>query len=239
MRGRNIVVLVASLFVLAAGCEKERVQTYGPRDTSSTNRAVLTTDGPNDYRFVSVPANTAVASLDSAGGNLREAFWPADNPVVADNESCAIWGAQTGPLVQQGAALRIAKDGSRLRAITVTKNIFYGATWIFNFHLWDTAASAPFTIIAATNLDSTLVHAGVVTPLPWRFCARVIDAKVEFKVWPAAELEPAYGDPTHGGSVMLPPGWVYPGRAGWFIGHLQPLETAVFNDLATYKYVSP
>jgi hypothetical protein len=238
MRFGKVVVVAVTMVVILAACEKERVQTYGPTDTSSSNRAVLTSDGPDDYRFVSAPANMAVASLDHSGGNRRDAFWPADNPVVTDDESCAIWGEQTGPLVQQGAALRIAQDGSRVRAITVTKNVFYGATWIFNFHLWDTAQAEPFTIIGATNLEGTLVHFGVVTPLPWKFCARAIDAKVEFKVWPLAEPEPAWGDPTHGGSVGLPADWVYPGRAGWFVGHLDPGDTTVFTDLSTYEYVS-
>jgi hypothetical protein len=236
MRARTLVVVAISVVVIATACEK-RFQTYGPTDTSPSNRAVMTADGPDQYRFASAPANTAVASLDNAGGNLRQAFWPADNPVVADDESCAIWAEQTGPLVQQGAALRITQDGSRVRAITVTKNIFYGATWIFNFHLWDTAASPAFTIIGATNLEATLVHAGVVTPLPWHFCARVIGAKVQFKVWTSADLEPAWGDPAHGGSAMLPGGWAYAGKAGWFIGHLQPHDTAAFTDLSTYKYV--
>lgn len=240
MTKRKVLVIAVSLVLVAAACEKVRVQTYGPTNTSSSNQAVLTPDGPDNYRFVSAPANTAAASIDSAGGNLRQLFWPADNPVLADTESCAIWGAETGPLVQQGAALRIVQNGSRIRAITVTKNIYFNATWIFNFHVWDTAQSPAFTPIGATNLSSLLVHAGVVTPLPWRFCARAIGSKLEFKVWPVAEpLEPAWGDPSHGGSVQLPAGWSAPGRAGWYIGHIQPGNTAVFTDLATYKWVDP
>ncbi|HEY3723329.1 MAG TPA: hypothetical protein VGN59_08200 [Acidimicrobiia bacterium] len=240
MRRYKAAAIIVSLVLVAAACEKVRVQTYGPTNTSSSNQAVLTPDGPNNYRFVSVPANMAVASIDSAGGNLRQLFWPADNPLVPDSESCAIWGAESGPLVQQGAALRITQSGSRIRAISVTKNVFYGATWIFNFHLWDTALSPAFTLIGATNLQSTLVHNGVVTPLPWSFCARVIGSKLEFKVWPVAEpLEPAWGDPTHGGSVTLPAGWSAPGKAGWYIGHIQPNTTAVFTNLSTYKWVDP
>lgn len=240
MRTRKVAVIVVSLVLVAAACDKVRVQTYGPTNTSSSNQAVLTADGPDQYRFVSAPANTAVASIDASGGNLRQMFWPANNPVVPDSESCAIWGAESGPLVQQGAALRITQSGTRLRAITVTKNIFYNAPWIFNFHLWDTAQSPAFTLIGATNLQATLVHAGVVTPLPWSFCARVIGNKLEFKVWPLAEpLEPAWGDPSHGGSVMLPAGWSAPGKAGWYIGHIQPTNTAVFTNLSTYKWVDP
>src|SRR4051794_15532143 len=151
MSWRKVAVVVVSLGLVAAACDKVRVQTYGPTNTSQSNQAVLTPDGPSSYRFVTAPANTAVASIDAAGGNLREMFWPADNPVVPDSESCAIWGAESGPNVQQGAALRITQSGSRFRAISVTKNIFYGATWIFNFHLWDTAQSPAFTLIGATN----------------------------------------------------------------------------------------
>jgi hypothetical protein len=239
MRKRSVVAIAVSLVLVAAACEKVRVQTYGPTNTSGSNQAVLTPDGPDRYRFVSAPANTAVASIDRAGGNLRQIFWPADNPAVPDSESCAVWGAETGPNVQQGAALRITQSGGRTRAITVTKNIFYGATWIFNFHVWDTAQSPAFTQIGATNLYSTLVKAGIVTPLPWNFCARVIGSALEFKVWPVAEpLEPAWGDPTHGGRVILPAGWGAAGKAGWFVGHIQPGNTAVFTNLATYKWVN-
>jgi hypothetical protein len=241
MRTRRIIGVVVVMVLVAAACDKVRVQTYGPTNTSQSNQAVLTADGSGTYRFTSLPANTAVTSLDSGtGGNLREAFWPADNPIVPDSESCAIWGAQTGTLSQQGAALRIVQNGSRVRAITVTKNIFYNATWIFNFHVWDSSQSPAFTSFGSKDLSALLVHAGVVTPLPWHFCARVIGSKVEFKVWPVAEpLEPAWGDPTHGGSATLPAGWGASGKAGWFIGHVQPNEAAVFNNLATYKWVDP
>jgi hypothetical protein len=238
MRRRRLGAIVIALVLVGAACEKVRVQTYGPTNTSPSQQAVLTEDGPGRYRFVSAPANTVAASVDSAGGNLRQVFWPADNPVVPDSESCAIWGAETGPLVQQGAALRIVQQGSRIRAVTVTKNVFYGATWIFNFHVWDTAQSPAFTLLGATNLHATLVRAGVVTPLPWHFCARVIGSKLEFKVWPVVEpLEPAWGDLSHGGSVILPAGWSQPGKAGWFVGHIQSNNLAVFTDLATYKWV--
>jgi hypothetical protein len=240
MRRLRFAATVVALVLVLAACEKVRVQTYGATSTSPSQQATLTRDGPDGYRFVSAPANTAAAAIDRSGGELRQLFWPGDNPVVPDSESCAIWGAESGPLVQQGAALRIVQNGTRVRAITVTKNIFYGATWIFNFHLWDTAQSPPFTIIGATNLEGTLRRAGVVTPLPWHFCARVIGTKLEFKVWPVAEpLEPAWGDRTHGGSVTLPPGWQAPGKAGWYVGHLEPNQLAVYNALATYKWVDP
>jgi hypothetical protein len=240
MRKRKVIVLVTALLLVAAACDKVRVQTYGPTSTSPSNQAVLTPDGPTSYRFVSAPANTVAASVDSAGGNVRQIFWPGDNPVLPDTESCAIWSGQSGAHVQQGAALRIRQDGSRVRAVTVTKNVFLDATWIFNFHVWDTSKSPAYTPIGATNLEAALRHDGIVTPLPWHFCARVIGSKLEFKVWTATDaFEPAWGDRNHGGSVQLPAGWEAPGKAGWFVGHIQPNNTAVFNDLATYKWVDP
>jgi len=240
MRKRKVIVLLTALLVVAAACDKVRVQTYGPTNTSQSNQVVLTPDGPTSYRFVSAPANTVAASVDSAGANVREIFWPRDNPVLPDTESCAIWSGQTGDYVQQGAALRIRQDGSRVRAITVTKNVFLGATWIFNFHVWDTSQSPAYTPIGATNLEAALRHNGVVTPLPWHFCARVIGSKLEFRVWTSTDaFEPGWGDRNHGGSVQLPAGWDAPGKAGWFVGHIQPNNTAVFDNLATYKWVDP
>jgi hypothetical protein len=179
----------------------------------------------------------AVTALDTSGGNLRDLFWPSDSPTVADSESCAIWSAATDQYLQQGAALRIVRSGSHIRAVTVTKNIFLGGVWIFNFHVWDSTQSPAFTQFGATDLHALLVHNGVVTPLPWHFCARVIGNTVEFKVWTGAEGEPAWGDPSHGGHATLPAGWTAPGASGWYIGHLHPHDSATFTDLTTYKYV--
>ncbi len=68
-------------------------------------------------------------------------------------------------------------------------------------------------------------------PLPWDLCAKTVGNRVTFKAWPETEPEPAYGDPTHGATVALPPGWVYPGNNGWYIGHLLPGDTARFAGL--------
>jgi hypothetical protein len=198
---------------------------------------VLTADASDQYTFQQVPANMAVGALDTSGGNLREAFWPADNPVVNDSESCAIWTSQTDVLVQEGAVLRVTQSGGVTRAISVTKNIWLGAQWIFNFHVWDSTQNPPYTYIGGVDLQNELVHDGVVTPFPWHFCARVIANTVEFKVWPSIETEPAWGDPTHGGHATLPSGWDYAGKAGWYVGHLQPNDAMTYTDLETFKYV--
>lgn len=73
----------------------------------------------------------------------------------------------------------------------------------------------------------------VMVPLPWRACARVEGALVTLKVWPAAVPEPRWDDPKHTGTVRLPDGWEYPGRAGWYVGHLEPGATAGFAVIQT------
>jgi hypothetical protein len=236
-RRANLMLLAVVLAIVATGC-KVVVQTYGPTDVASIDKAVLTADGNDNYVFTSTPANMAVSAPDTNGSsNLRELFWPDDSPAVADSQSCATWSAATNPVLQQGAALRIVQSGSHVRAITVTKNIFGGASYIFNFHVWDNTQSPAFTQFGATNLQSLLVQNGVLVPLPWHFCARVIGSTVEFKVWTGSESEPAWGDASHGGQATLPAGWSAPGETGWYIGHLHPKDSATFTDLATYKYV--
>jgi hypothetical protein len=225
-----------SIAAVAAGC-KMAVQTYGPTDTSSIDHAVLTADGTDSYAYASAPANVAVSAVDTSSDNLREVFWPADGPSVGDSQSCATWSAETDMYLQQGAALRIVQNGSDTRAITVTKDIWMGGVWIFNFHVWDSSQSPPYLNFGHTDLHDLLVHDGVVTPMPWHFCARVIGEVVEFKVWTGDELEPAWGDATHGGSATLPAGWDAPGETGWYVGHLKSNDSAIFSDLSTYKYV--
>jgi hypothetical protein len=198
---------------------------------------------PTDDLVTATPLTTAGPLLDfdsgagwvtaTAGANvtqhdLREVFWYRDTPIELNEETCATWTVADGPIVQQGAALRIATlDGIR-RAITVTRNIFGGATWVFNVHLW---VGAKFTLIGQVNLGRELGIGSSVRALPWRFCARAIDQTVEFKVWPLDEAEPAWGDGTHGGAVLLPPGWVYPGVAGWYAGHLSAGDRAGYRNL--------
>ena len=125
----------------------------------------------------------ALALPTNTGGNLRSLFWPDKAPVVADSQTCALWTSQSDGLVQQGAALRIRQSNTgRVRAITVTKNIFLGASWIFNFHTWDTARPGVFEPFGEPKKIPALVGTGAPAPLPWQFCARIVGQVIEFKV---------------------------------------------------------
>lgn len=226
--GGTIAVLV--LAFVAGACEPVPTVTFNGDDTFQTT--VLTPDGYDAYGFVAQGAAMSVAALDpNTGGNLRDVFWPTNGPPVPDSMTCATWTGQNGDLVQQGAALRIRTEPGRVRAVTVTKNIFYGATWIFNFHTWDTNRSRAFEQFGQVTLDAMKNR-----PLPWRFCTRLIGSRMDFKVWPSGVAEPAWGSNTYGASDTLPSGWTSPGKAGWYIGHIPPDGSARFDQLGAWAY---
>jgi hypothetical protein len=202
--------------------------------------AVLTPDRTDGYVLRGgADSVTVAAETGNTGGNLRLLFWPSAARLEVDGTSCATWSAATSDVVQQGAALRIGTEpGGRVRAITVTKNVYVHSYWIFNVHVWDTAGGT--REIASYDLSSVFRFSDdlfVARPLPWRLCARTRDGRLEFKAWRLAEFEPAWGDPAHGGSVALPADAPASGAAGWFIGHVRPGMSATFTDLHEHRRV--
>lgn len=215
------------------------VTSYDRTSTATQRTTIVTRDGSDRYSFASAPGAMDVSAPgQNTGGNLRSLFWPDEAPVVADSQTCAVWTSQRGGLVQQGAALRIRQsDTGRVRAITVTKNIVYGANWIFNFHTWDTARPGVFQPFGSKEVRALVGPRGL-APLPWRFCARIIGQVIEFKVWTNAMAEPAWGDPTWGGRATIPTGWSTAGTTGWYAGHLEASGSAHFDNLRTWRYAA-
>jgi hypothetical protein len=160
------------------------------------------------------------------------AFWRRADKPAEDAQSCGTWRSNSRSGDQEGAVLRVATVRGVSRAITVTKNIFFGATYVFNVHLWDTSVSpVPFTLIGQFNLKSVFWPGGKPVPFPWRMCAQVFANTVSFVAWPANQPQPGWGDTTHGGSVTLPSGWDYAGATGWYVGHLQAADAVSFAGL--------
>jgi hypothetical protein len=230
---------VALLAVVLYSCARVPVQTRSSTSSGALDGVALFRDGNDQYLVDSAPNRVTVsAQPTNTGGNQRIAFYPHDGPNVTDEVSCATWTAETTPVAQEGVALRVASHAPfQVRAITLTKNVYFGATWIFNFHLWNTANGEPFTQIGSVDLHDVLAPGGHVVPFPWRVCSRAVGSFVQFKVWPTSEPEPQWGDPSHGGVVLVSSEWVYPGRAGWYTGHLPPGASVTFNDLDTWAYV--
>jgi hypothetical protein len=227
------VARVFFVVLVLAGCDNW-VITYDASDPSPFLAGKISADGTDEYTFTGTNGAVDVRPFaTNTGGNTREVFWPSDGPDETDEQTCAEWGAASGDFTQQGAALRIASAGP-MSAITVTKNVAFGAKWIFNFHGWNASGG---TIFAHFDLTSVFYPNQTLVPLPWQMCARTLRGRLEFKAWPSSEPEPAWGDTTHGGSAPIPAGWDAPGKAGWYIGHLPPDGYATFDHLVAWKDV--
>src|SRR4051812_23634933 len=239
----RLILLAIGLLAVASVLSFPTIGGAQSAPPAGLRAVVLTPDGTDGYVLADGPDRvTASAEPANTGGNLRLVFWPGDARLQADETSCATWSDATSDLVQQGAALRItAAPGGAVRAITVTKNVFVHTFWMFNVHVWD-GEHLLGREIASFDLGSVFrVSDGVAAaqPLPWRLCARTRAGRVEFKVWRLAEVEPAWGDPAHGGSVALPADAPPAGAAGWFVGHLRPGMSATFTDLREHPRVVP
>jgi hypothetical protein len=198
----------------------------------------LTPDGDDSYDIDLDEATgtmTASAPAANTGRNLRWAFWrKADTPRL-DQQICTTWvDGDISTVQQQGAALQIRKEGSRTRAVTVTRHIYGGFNGQFNVHTMDSrdpVTEAPkLTPIGAVIVTSL---ADETTPYPWRLCARIVGRTVSFVVWPLGQPQPAWGTPGAGGSTTLPEGWdAASGIPGFYVGHLTAGESVGFTDVA-------
>ena len=215
-----------------------RYRVVGPSVPTPMATAWLTRDGTDQYRVASDRTTTrVVAGRGNVGSDSRMVLWPRAVAPLTDGEVCATWTGRTGALTQQGLALRVARAGDRVRALTVTQNVWVNP-FAFNLHAWDTGRpGAPQQTLAQLDMRATFFAA--LPPLPWRLCARAVGATFAFKVWSAAEAEPAWGDPGHGGSAVVPPDLRGPGRSGWYAGHLGPGDHADVTALGVWSHEPP
>ena len=147
------------------------------------------------------------------------------SPSSTDQQSCVTLRSGNTGLTQPGVALRIAAGPDRVRAITVTQSVIYGARWVFHVHL---GASKDNSM---TRLGSLTID-WVRTPLPWVICGRAEGRTIMMKVWPLAEAEPTWHDPGHSATVTVPQAWVYAGRPGFYAGHLAAGNTLDYSNLS-------
>ena len=195
---------------------------------------VITPDRDDTYAlFAGGNTVTATAPSSNVAINTRVAFWRRGQRLTANEQSCATWSSQSAPVNQQGAVLRVREVANGVRrGILVTKNVWLGANWVFNVHVWSTGWPQVYNHIAQFDLSRVFAPGGQPVALPWSLSARVVGEVVSFIAWPASQSPPSWEDPTHGGSVRLPPGWSAPGLAGWYIGHLRPGDSATLTNVA-------
>lgn len=196
----------------------------------------LTRDGDDSYSVAPTAAGIRVAAAPTnTDSDTRALLHRPTSPSVADGESCASWGDRAGAIVQMGAALRIHHVDGAVRAITVTQNIWV-SPFTFNIHTWDTSRPGrAFQLVGQVDMRDRFFAFGFV-PLPWRFCARAVGDRVEFKVWSRPEGEPGWGDPAHSDGITLPEGWQGAGQVGWYVGHLEAGDHATLDDMSTWAY---
>lgn len=239
--GTALIVVVVAL----SACEPAMpdgigAPVEGPVPAPRFAMSYLTRDG-SDRFDLNGGTGTMVASAPSSNqrGNTRALVVSEQTPASFDQESCAAWTDVQGSFVQQGVALRVRQESGGPRAITVTRNIFGGAGWIFNVHVW--APGRGFEMIGQEDLRDVVgsPSEGGHRPFPWHICARAVGDRVEFKVWTGTEPTPAWGNARHGGVYQLPVGWVYAGRPGGYVGHLPPDGSASSARLRTADYPRP
>lgn len=241
-----LVVVIPLVAVSPASAASWTLSYWGDYNTGTLASRVLTPDGTDSYSFSKATQNNVStlsmsANPGNTGGNLRQLIWPQNTPDSLDSQSCATWVNASADSVQEGLAMRIVDTPTTTRAVTVTKNVIYNVHWVFNVHTWDTAANPakPFTQVAQFDMVNAVTQNGKLRPLPWRVCSRIVGNTLDFKIWFPFQnqTEPAWGDPVYSRSATIPElsTWNQPGKTGWYIGHMQPGQSARYNGLTAYS----
>lgn len=185
-----------------------------------------------------------VAATSNVSNNDRKVYRFDNFADALNNEVRSTWTSQDYNMLhtgfQQGHAHRIANVAGATYCVTVTKNIAFGANWVFNFHVWDSSnLTTPFTSINTGGvgvdlsgyLDPTSNQAGM-KQLPWHFKSRVSGTTIEFAVWVDGDAEPAYGASGKSGSATIPaPYATLVGAHGIYVGHLLPGTGMAYDDI--------
>lgn len=207
-------------------------------DTVTSERTVfpwteitLTSDG-DDHFEVEPDGDGFVASAPTTNHhrNLRVLLLPAGEHTI-DHQICSTWSSEVGPIAQHGLAVNVNETSpGHYRAVTITKNILYGESWLINVHGWEDSAG--------NKVGYGLGHRSMTVmkdvPLPWRVCARTTGPRLDVKVWAQRQPEPSWADPLHTLSVALPPRLAGAGQAAWFVGHLGPGDFLRVTDTVTW-----
>ena len=206
----------------------------GATGTNTLHSTALTADGSDTYAITksgSVVAMTAY--VNNTGSNLRRIFWPTGQVNRGDTLVNATWAARSVPSLQEGTAHRIVVLPDRVRAVTVTKNVWAEVYWGFNVHVWDSSQSPAFTQVAQFDMANAVFDAaGSYKPLPWRVSTFLQANTMRFKIWfPPMMSEPGWMDPIYARSGSSPADWGAPGQSGWYIGHIPPSGSAQYTSL--------
>lgn len=221
--------------------------------TGAVDQVVLTADGTDRYDVTAARPGTieVTAPESNQGTNLRLVAWQPDRPASVDQQQCATWpsvvdlsvvglpGLKGNPGIwQPGIALRIVSNQTATKAIAISQNVWAGGVWEFWVQLWDTGTAAKMHATTVFDARSALAMSigpdGLpdrLRPPPWHVCARVVGARLDFKIWTGNKAEPTYDDRRHAFHLRLPTEWVYAGYPGSYAGHVRPGKTVRFGQI--------
>ena len=234
-RRLQLCAVIAALALLITACEQIADPLYNPAKPQKLALWYVSRDAKDIYNVTNPSGKLRIdASRSNKGSQSRAVIWPSGTKMTTNHQSCATWSEATGEWPQEGLALRARTDGKRFRTIVVAKNLWFGAVWQMNVYTWDSTRSPYFKIHGAVALPVPFLDGKQGRPLPWNVCARVEGSVVRIKGWNSKEKEPSWTDKDHSGIIKLPAEWVYPGKAGWYGGHIDPGRTiAMVNPRTT------
>lgn len=226
-RTRAAGVVVAASLAVASSVALSSLPAAGTKPLPKLRTAYLTHDKGQDYAMRETAHQVVVSDrAHNTDPNIRFVWWDAAEKRTMDEQACTSFEAADKhykpALLQEGIALRVKQTKNELYALTVTKNVYAGATYIFNVTTWTVPAkgTATYTRIDDADMAPALVTDGALGPEPWDLCARVIGSTLQFVVWLSTQPKPSWTDPIHSASFTLPVGWEYAGLAGWYAGHI-------------------
>lgn len=192
------------------------------------SEATLTRDGVDSFTLDGDERElTLRAEATNGGGNTRLVAW-RDDLSGGDATACVTTDEQPWP-TQEGVAVGISSTPDRTTALTVTRNVWGRATTVYNVHRWDTGAPASSVHLGSHQMVSALDGR---PGAAHRLCARLDGEQLAFKVWQADQPEPSWTDPVAARSTWLPAEWREPGRAGVYLGHVEPGASLRLHDIA-------
>jgi hypothetical protein len=167
-----------------------------------------------------------VSSSALTSSNDREFFVPTLGTTYADSSACeTVDGASP---TQPGIAFRITDKNDVTAAITITENIFGTSGYNdFNVHVWDTSKTPAYILVGQVTIHALPSSS---QPEPLNLCAEITGNVLQFVVWTSG-TQPAWGDPTWGGSVTLPSNAPTSGDTGFFAGHIPVGTSATYSNL--------
>lgn len=228
IQARLATIVVACLGIVMSACQPAQPARVGDHDLG-----VVTFDHSDTYAIRPEPRSSVrvAAPGSNTGGNLRMVGVDHTAPFATDQTACATWSGSAASTVQPGVAVRASVTATGTRAITMTNNVMFGARWIWNLHLADSGAANPMAGVTAFDYSNIFgaTPSGAGSRMAVGFCLRVAGTTVTSKVWPLSSPEPSWSDPTFVRRADVGPELVFPGRTGWYMGHLAPGEATTIS----------